>query len=70
MDATRYRRVKSAIHQQWYARWRLLRFASHLGFLEPEKEPEGVAACVPIAAPALANQVRCWRDRTTMDALN
>jgi hypothetical protein len=32
MDATRQRRCKSTAHQQWYAYWRLVRFAQHLGF--------------------------------------
>ncbi len=51
MDATRSRRVKSPVHQQWYAGWRLVRFASHLGFMEPAKVPEGAVACVTAGAP-------------------
>jgi hypothetical protein len=33
MDATRQRRTKSLARQHWYAHWRLLRFACHLGFV-------------------------------------
>ena len=33
MDATRRRRVKCVARQQWYAHWRLVRFAHHLGFV-------------------------------------
>jgi hypothetical protein len=33
MDATRQRRVNGAIRRQWYAHWRLVRFARHLGFV-------------------------------------
>jgi hypothetical protein len=32
MDATRPRRQRDSARQSWYARWRLLRFARHLGF--------------------------------------
>lgn len=67
MDATRYRRSKSAVHQQWYARWRLVRFASHLGFLQQQ-----VSAATDVGAtpPSLPKEVRCWQSRTAMDALN
>jgi hypothetical protein len=33
MDATRQRRVKGVARQQWYAHWRLVRFAHHMGFV-------------------------------------
>ena len=33
MDATRQRRVKSYGRQQWYAHWRQVRFAHHMGFV-------------------------------------
>jgi hypothetical protein len=33
VDATRQRRINGLARQQWYARWRLVRFARHLGFL-------------------------------------
>ena len=33
MDATRQRRVKGVARRQWYAHWRLVRFAHHLGFV-------------------------------------
>ena len=32
MDATRRRRTRDCARQCWYARWRALRFARHLGF--------------------------------------
>jgi hypothetical protein len=32
MDATRRRRTTDAHRQRWYARWRCVRFARHLGF--------------------------------------
>ena len=32
MDATRARRTRDRVRQAWYARWRQLRFARHLGF--------------------------------------
>jgi hypothetical protein len=35
MDATRSRRQRDSARQSWYARWRLLRFARHLGFTSP-----------------------------------
>lgn len=84
MDATRYRRIKSTVHQQWYARWRLVRFASHLGFLESEKISEvaevvcGTApapvlakeVCGTAPAPVFTNEVRCWKSRAGIDALN
>lgn len=75
MDATRSRRVKSPVHQQWYAGWRLVRFASHLGFLEPPKAPEGTVTCVAVGepnggqvvnlqtCPTFARGVRCWKNR-------
>lgn len=82
MDATRSRRLKSPVHQQWYAGWRLVRFASHLGFLQPANAPEGSTLCVTAAAPGvgqvknlptcptLAREVRCWKNRTGSNALN
>jgi hypothetical protein len=33
MDAKRQRRVKSYGRQQWYAHWRQVRFANHMGFV-------------------------------------
>ena len=32
MDATRGRRTRDCARQRWYAYWRSLRFARHLGF--------------------------------------
>jgi hypothetical protein len=32
MDATRTRRTRDGARQRWYAFWRSLRFARHLGF--------------------------------------
>jgi hypothetical protein len=32
MDATRPRRSRDSARRGWYARWRCLRFARHLGF--------------------------------------
>ncbi len=32
MDATRTRRTRDVARQRWYARWRAVRFARHLGF--------------------------------------
>jgi hypothetical protein len=36
MDATRSRRTRDDARQRWYARWRSLRFARHLGFTSPD----------------------------------
>jgi len=33
VDATRHRRIRDAARQQWYAHWRLVRFARHFGFV-------------------------------------
>jgi hypothetical protein len=33
MDATRQRRVKGVARQHWYAHWRQVRFAHHMGFV-------------------------------------
>jgi hypothetical protein len=35
MDATRSRRTRDRARTRWYARWRSLRFARHLGFPAP-----------------------------------
>jgi hypothetical protein len=35
MDATRPRRSRDCARQRWYAFWRSLRFARHLGFGPP-----------------------------------
>ena len=35
MDATRPRRSRDCARQRWYAYWRSLRFARHLGFAPP-----------------------------------
>jgi hypothetical protein len=35
MDATRPRRRRDDARQRWYAFWRSLRFARHLGFAPP-----------------------------------
>ncbi len=32
MDATRPRRIRDSARQGWYAFWRSVRFARHLGF--------------------------------------
>jgi hypothetical protein len=32
MDATRSRRIRDSARQGWYAHWRSVRFARHLGF--------------------------------------
>jgi hypothetical protein len=32
MDATRSRRIRDSARQGWYALWRSVRFARHLGF--------------------------------------
>jgi hypothetical protein len=32
MDATRARRNRDSLRRRWYAYWRTLRFARHLGF--------------------------------------
>jgi hypothetical protein len=32
MDATRRRRIRDSARQGWYALWRSVRFARHLGF--------------------------------------
>jgi hypothetical protein len=32
MDATRSRRIRDSARQSWYAHWRSVRFARHLGF--------------------------------------
>jgi hypothetical protein len=32
MDGTRTRRTRDSARQRWYARWRAVRFARHLGF--------------------------------------
>jgi hypothetical protein len=46
MDATRPRRSRDSARQDWYARWRCLRFARHLGF-----PPTAVAGPRPEAPP-------------------
>jgi hypothetical protein len=38
MDATRTRRSRDHARQRWYAYWRSLRFARHLGFPPPRQE--------------------------------
>jgi hypothetical protein len=51
MDATRSRRSRDDARQRWYARWRALRFARHLGFVQTEHAgqplgpPGAMAAC-------------------------
>jgi hypothetical protein len=48
MDATRSRRSRDFPRQRWYARWRSLRFARHLGFLQPdEANPSGPCVYLP-----------------------
>jgi hypothetical protein len=42
VDATRHRRINGLARQRWYARWRLVRFARHLGFLAKTEVPETV----------------------------
>jgi hypothetical protein len=46
MDATRSRRLRDSARQDWYARWRSVRFARHLGF-----PPTGAVAPKPQALP-------------------
>jgi hypothetical protein len=36
MDATRSRRSRDSARQGWYAHWRSVRFARHLGFFPPK----------------------------------
>ena len=36
MDATRSRRLRDSARQGWYAHWRSVRFARHLGFSPPK----------------------------------
>jgi hypothetical protein len=50
VDGTRQRRTKSAAHRHWYAHWRLVRFAHHLGF-PVTKESRGLPG-----APARTDQ--------------
>jgi hypothetical protein len=36
MDATRLRRTRDDARLRWYARWRSIRFARHMGFTHPD----------------------------------
>jgi hypothetical protein len=51
MDATRQRRLKSFARQQWYAHWRLVRFAHHMGFLVKIEISEVLFRVVKSAGP-------------------
>ena len=56
MDATRQRRCKSSAHQQWYAYWRLIRFAHHLGFgNQASRAAAGGFLARPVPATTLAH---------------
>jgi hypothetical protein len=44
MDATRPRRLRDSARQGWYARWRSVRFARHLGFPPAAVTPKPEAA--------------------------
>ncbi len=40
MDATRPRRTRNSARQNWYAHWRSVRFARHMGFRTPTEAPQ------------------------------
>jgi hypothetical protein len=61
MDATRPRRSRDYPRQRWYARWRSLRFARHLGFQTPAAEREDRDPKAPEAARAGITEARGWR---------
>jgi hypothetical protein len=55
MDATRPRRTRDRIRQDWYARQRSFRFARRLGFplTAPTPEPEASPCGLPAGSPWL-----------------
>jgi hypothetical protein len=55
MDATRPRRTRDRIRQDWYARQRSVRFARRLGFCltHPAAEPEAPPCILPAGSPWL-----------------
>lgn len=64
MDATRPRRLRDSARQDWYARWRCLRFARHLGFpstTAAAPRPEAVPLRCAGWLPALPGQGAAMR---------
>lgn len=41
MDGTRARRTHDAVRARWYAHWRSVRFADHMGFCQAGPPPVG-----------------------------
>ncbi|MFN4259988.1 MAG: hypothetical protein ACK4RK_11900 [Gemmataceae bacterium] len=58
MDGTRPRRSQDQIRQQWYALWRAMRFARHLGYEHCLEQQQEETARHPTNQPTDQNSPR------------
>lgn len=56
MDGTRYRRMKDAVRQAWYGRWRTYRFARHMG-MEQSRSGAGLSLLPLLVGTELLSRV-------------